>query len=132
MIDWIHHRPPHKCNDAEMRVAEMLRGLADSPLHWTVIWGYYYTDKRGKEREGDFLVLGPNGGLLVLEIKSQLHRHVPETGRWEGAGDKDPIQQMNDEWQGVIHGIGAKGKPPYAERALCVPDAYVPTDVDIV
>jgi hypothetical protein len=61
MIEWILHRPPHASNPAEIRVAERLRGLADSPHAWTVIWGYYYQDSRGMRREGDFLILGPAG-----------------------------------------------------------------------
>jgi UvrD-like helicase C-terminal domain/Type III restriction enzyme, res subunit len=130
MVDWILHRPPHACHPSEIRVAELLRGLADSPHPWTVIWGYYYQDARGMQREGDFLILGPAGGLLVLEVKSTLPRHFPETGRWEGVGDSDPIAQLNTEWQGVIHGIKAKGKPPYVAKALCVPGVEAPIDVE--
>jgi hypothetical protein len=130
MIEWILHRPPHASNPAEIRTAERLRGLADSPFTWTIIWGYYYQDSRGVRREGDFLILGPAGGLLVLEVKSSLPRHFPETGHWEGAGGDDPISQLNTEWQGVIHGIKAKGRPPYVEKALCVPGADAPGDVE--
>ena len=130
MIEWILHRPAHASHPAEIRVAELLRGLADSPHSWTVIWGYYYQDSRGMQREGDFLILGPAGGLLVLEVKSTLPRHFPETGRWEGAHDDDPISQLNTEWQGVIHGITAKGNAPYIAKALCVPGVDAPTDVE--
>jgi len=130
MVEWILHRPPHASSKTEIRVAELLRRLADSPYCWNVIWGYYYRDDRGTEREGDFLVLGPAGGLLVLEVKSSLPRHFPETGRWEGGGGDDPIQQLIAEWQGVIRGIQAKGNPPFVEKALCVPGADAPTDVD--
>lgn len=42
MIGWILHCPPHASNPAEIRVAERLKALADSPHQWTVIWGYYY------------------------------------------------------------------------------------------
>ncbi len=129
MVEWILHRPPHASSPAEIRVAELLRRLADSPYRWIVVWGYYYRDNHGTEREGDFLVLGPAGGLLVLEVKSSLPRHFPETGRWEGAGGDDPIQQLIAEWQGVIRGIQAKGNPPYVEKALCVPGVVAPPDV---
>ena len=94
MIEWILHRPPHASSPTEIRVAELLRRLADSPYRWIVVWGYDYRDDRGTEREGDFLVLGPAGGLLVLEVKSWLPRYFPETGRWEGAGGDDPIQLL--------------------------------------
>lgn len=130
MIEWIHHRPPRSCNEAEIRVAERLKGLADSPYPWTVIWGYYYRDKSGMQREGDFLVLGPAGGLLVLEVKSTLPRHFPETGQWEGAGGDDPFAQLHAEWQGVIQGIKAKGNPPFVEKALCVPGVTAPDGVE--
>jgi hypothetical protein len=130
MIEWILPRPPHASNPAEIRVAERLRGLVDSPHAWTVIWGYYYQDSRGMQREGDFLILGPAGGLLVLEVKSSLPRHFPETGRWEGAGGDDPISQLNTEWQGVINGIKAKGNPPYIAKALCVPGVEAPAEVE--
>ncbi len=130
MIQWILHRPPHASSQSEIRVAELLRRLEDSPHQWTVIWGYYFIDGRGIEREGDFLILGPAGGLLVLEVKSSLPRHFPETGRWEGAGGDDPIDQLNTEWQGVIHGIRAKGDAPFVEKALCVPGINAPEDVE--
>jgi len=130
MIEWILHRPPHASSRSEIRVAELLRRLEESPHPWTVIWGYYFVDGRGMEREGDFLILGPAGGLLVLEVKSSLPRHFPETGRWEGAGGKDPISQLNIEWQGVIQGIRAKGDTPFVEKALCVPGIHAPVDVE--
>jgi hypothetical protein len=132
MIQWILHRPPHASSQSEIRVAELLRRLEESAHQWTVIWGYFFLDGRGIEREGDFLILGPAGGLLVLEVKSSLPRHFPETGRWEGAGGDDPISQLNTEWQGVIHGIRAKGDAPFVERALCVPGVNAPVDVDNV
>lgn len=130
MIEWILHRPPHASHQTEIRVAEHLRGLADSPHMWTVIWGYYYQDRQGMQREGDFLILGPAGGLLVMEVKSSLPRHFPETGHWEGAGGTDPISQLNTEWQGVIQAVQAKGAPPYIAKVLCVPHVDAPPDVE--
>lgn len=130
MIEWILHRPPHASPPSEIRVAERIKTLEASPYTWTVIWGYYYQDSRGMRREGDFLILGPAGGLLVLEVKSSLPRHFSETGRWEGAGDTDPISQLNTEWQGVIQGVRSKGSTPYIEKALCVPGIDAPTNVE--
>lgn len=130
MIEWILHCPPNACSHAEIRVAEHLRKLADSPYPWTVIWGYYYHDSYGTEREGDFLILGPAGGLLVLEVKSTLPRHFPETGQWEGEHGENPIAQLNTEWQGVLHAIKAKGDAPYISKALCVPYVVAPPEVE--
>jgi hypothetical protein len=81
MANWIIHRPHAHCHAAEIRVAEYLRDLDH---RWTVIWGYYYRDDQGNDREGDFLVLGPAGGLLVLEVKSSIPRWFHSTGQWEG------------------------------------------------
>jgi hypothetical protein len=132
MIEWILHRPPHASNSAEIRTAELLRSLEASPYLWTVVWGYYYRDKAGMDREGDFLILGPAGGLLVLEVKSSLPRHFAATGRWEGEDGSDPIQQLIGEWQGVIKAIEAKGRLPYVAKALCVPGADESPDVEFV
>jgi hypothetical protein len=132
MIEWILHRPPHASNSAEIRTAELLRSLEASPYVWTVVWGYYYRDKAGMDREGDFLILGPAGGLLVLEVKSSLPRHFAATGRWEGEDGSDPIQQLIGEWQGVIKAIEAKGRLPYVAKALCVPGADESPDVEFV
>jgi len=100
MIEWILHRPPHASNSSEIRVAERLKSLGESPYTWIVIWGYYYQDGQGMRREGDFLILGPAGGLLVLEVKSTLPRHFPETGQWEGAGGGDPLAHLHPQGQG--------------------------------
>jgi hypothetical protein len=132
MIEWILHRPPHESNSAEIRTAELLRSLETSPYVWTVVWGYYYRDRSGMDREGDFLILGPAGGLLVLEVKSSLPRHFAATGKWEGEDGSDPIQQLIGEWQGVIKAIEAKGRLPYVAKALCVPGADESPDVEFV
>jgi hypothetical protein len=46
--------------------------------------GVFLPDDHGHDREGDFLVLGPAGGLLVLEVKSSIPRWFSSTGQWEG------------------------------------------------
>ena len=75
MANWVYNRPPVKCADSELEAARFMAKLDDG---WWIRWGYYYKG----DREGDFLVLGPAGGLLVLEIKSQLPHNIKGTGNW--------------------------------------------------
>lgn len=128
MARWIIQRPQEHSHPAEIRVAEQLRDLDDQ---WTVIWGYYYADKRGTEREGDFLVIGPAGGMLVLEVKNTLPRWFSATGRWEGEQD-NPINQLMAEWQAVVGLVKEEKLPTWVAKALCVPGEEAPLDQEIV
>ncbi|MEP4079954.1 NERD domain-containing protein [Haloferula sp.] len=128
MARWIIQRPQEHSHPAEVRVAEQLRELDDK---WTVIWGYYYADKRGTEREGDFLVIGPAGGMLVLEVKNSLPRWFSATGRWEGEHD-NPINQLMDEWSAVVGIVKSEDLPTWVAKALCVPGEEAPLEQETV
>ncbi|WP_193211161.1 nuclease-related domain-containing DEAD/DEAH box helicase [Luteolibacter marinus] len=128
MARWFIQRPQLHSHAAEIRVAEKLRELDDQ---WTVIWGYYYADKRGTEREGDFLVIGPAGGILVLEVKNTLPRWFSGTGRWEGETD-NPVNQLMDEWSAVVGIVKAEGLPTWVAKALCIPGEVAPVDQEMV
>jgi hypothetical protein len=58
MARWIYQRPLDCCNLTELVVAKCLARLAEE---WVIRWGFYYPD-----REGDFLTLGPTGGVICL------------------------------------------------------------------
>jgi hypothetical protein len=62
MARWIYQRPIECCDQTELTVAKRLALLSDG---WVIRWGFYYDS----DREGDFLILGPTGGVLVLEVK---------------------------------------------------------------
>ena len=62
MARWIYQRPVDCCHPTELVVAKRLARLGDE---WVIRWGFYYET----DREGDFIVLGPTGGVLVLEVK---------------------------------------------------------------
>lgn len=128
MARWIIQRPQEHSHPAEIRVAEYLRDLDES---WTVIWGFYYTDKRGMEREGDFLIIGPAGGMLVLEVKNTLPRWFSATGHWEGEQD-NPINQLMAEWQAIVGLVKEEGLRVWVAKALCAPREEAPVDQDIV
>jgi hypothetical protein len=61
MARWIYQRPVDCCNPTELVVAKRLGRLGDE---WVIRWGFYYET----DREGDFIILGPTGGVLVLEV----------------------------------------------------------------
>ena len=81
MARWIYQRPIECCHPTELIVAKRLSLLSDE---WVIRWGFYYDS----DREGDFLILGPTGGVLVLEVKGGELRKLSTNGRWEGP-DRD-------------------------------------------
>jgi hypothetical protein len=121
MANWIY-QPPLDCSDpTELVVAKRLAKLGDD---WVIRWGYYYDT----DSEGDFLILGPTGGVLVLEVKGGALRRLATTGRWEGPGGDHPLVQLSREWQAVIAQLqaAANGRPvPYVAKALCLPDLAI-------
>jgi len=131
MALWIQSRPPEKCGLGELQVAEQLAALPDD---WIIRWGFYYEDNAGIAREGDFLVLGPDGGLLVLEAKGGNLEYNPYTGKWNTADGDNPQYQLEGEWGGVLRTV--KNHPVdrpslFVGRALALPGLSLPaTDKD--
>jgi hypothetical protein len=74
MARWIYQRPIECCHPTELIVAKRLALLSDN---WVIRWGFYYDS----DREGDFLILGPTGGVLVLEVKGGQLRKLSSNGR---------------------------------------------------
>lgn len=104
-------------------MAERLNQLGDD---WYVLWGFHYADGHGGMREGDFVILGPKGHVLVMEVKGSQSRQFLLTGQWEDEADGDnPLEQLNREWQAVIDKFdeAAEGaQKPWIGRALCMPN----------
>ena len=130
MPQWIYNRPPDKCDETEIRLAKLLNEqLGDE---WIVRWGYWYHDNSGMQREGDFLILGPTGGVLLLEVKSSLH-HMAATGEWsEGDGD-NPVTQLMAQHSGVIRRMNeiANGRRlPWIAKSLALPSIEIATNLN--
>jgi len=121
MALWICTRPPERCPQAEVDVAELLALLPDD---WVIRWGFEYRDNAGNTREGDFLVLGPTGGLMVIEVKAGGITMNPYTGQWSTADGDDPRMQMNAEWQGVIRELQAAQAPIRPHSSLAEASAH--------
>ena len=84
MAKWVYNRPFDLCDATELRVAKQLAQLGD---YWIIRWGFHYH----KDREGDFLLLGPTGGALVLEVKGGTLRKLGPTGHWNGPKRDHPL-----------------------------------------
>ena len=121
MAKWIYNRPYEFCSAAELDVARVLARLNDA---WTIRWGFYYDT----DHEGDFIILGPTGGVLVLEVKGGQLRKLDITGRWEGPEQDHPLMQLSAEWKAVIQRMQsfAEGRQlPFVRKALCVPEITI-------
>ncbi len=122
MARWILNRPAHECPSSEQRVAELLTPLPDD---WVIRWGFWYKDNNDVDREGDFLVLGPDGGLMVIEAKGGSLDYNPRTGRWDTDSGDNPKFQLDGEWKAVLNTIKeAQHDRPglFVCRALAVPE----------
>ena len=118
MARWIYQRPVDRCNATELAVAKRLAHLDHE---WTIRWGFYYET----DREGDFIILGQTGGVLVLEVKGGELRKLSTMGRWEGPSGDHPLAQLLAEWHAVIDALreSASGSDvPFVAKALCLPE----------
>ena len=69
------------------------------------------------------MILGPTGGVLVLEVKGGELRKLSTTGRWEGADRDHPLTQLLAEWHAIILRLQetADGNAvPFVAKALCL------------
>jgi hypothetical protein len=128
MAKWISQRPPDCCDPTELSVAKRLARLGNE---WVVRWGFYYET----DREGDFLILGPTGGVLVLEVKGGELRKLSTTGRWEGPERDHPVTQLLAEWHAIIDALRRTADNrdvPFVAKALCLclPDAHIDAKID--
>ncbi|HLS28482.1 MAG TPA: NERD domain-containing protein [Opitutales bacterium] len=129
MARWILDRPKEFSDSTELMVAEWLAELPDS---WVIRWGFSYLDSAGLAREGDFLILGPQGGLLVMEVKGGRLHHLVDSGRWNTENKDHPIAQLMREWRAVLDKVGAESSkeypPLFVEKVLAVPQLHLEED----
>jgi hypothetical protein len=121
MARWIHQRPVECCDSTELIVAKRLALLSDE---WVIRWGFYYDS----DREGDFLILGSTGGVLVLEVKGGDLRKLSTTGRWEGPDRDHPMAQLFAEWGAILVRLqetAGGNAVPFVAKALCLADQTV-------
>ena len=66
MPRWIYIAPPDSCAKSEQAVAAFFSTLGPE---FTIRWGFPYKDNGSVWREGDFIIQGPDGHILVVEAK---------------------------------------------------------------
>jgi hypothetical protein len=126
--------PENAPNEAEARVAEALLKLGDGFL---IRWGFYYANENGTvQGEGDFLVLGPDGNVLHIEVKGGRCGYDPETGRWDTSDGKSPIDQRDKIWEQVLGMLKRQApvgnrREPLVDRMLALPEVEVPQTVPV-
>lgn len=98
MAEWIYEKPVDDCNPHELLVAKWLEKL---PTGYIIRWGYYYQDNKEVQREGDFLILGPDGHLMILEVKKRV-QHDAHTGKSAGRKGSNPVEQVLMEQSSVL------------------------------
>lgn len=123
MALFYRNRPDEHADATEKIVAEYLAALGND---WIIIWGYYYLDAHQVQREGDFLIYGPTGQILVMEVKGGQNRQFVLTGEWEHSRDGDnPHEQLMKQFSWVrdkIEDVQQCEYGPWVGRALCMPN----------
>lgn len=126
MPRWIYGSPPESAPSSEQAAAAILQDL---PEDFSIRWQFDYRDhSSGIFREGDFVIQGPDGHLLVMEVKGGQPSCNPLTGRWTTADHENPFLQLDAEWGGVMDDVKAMAdrlgmeKVPFIDRVLGLPD----------
>ena len=129
MALWIRNRPEEACDLEELKVADELSSLSDD---WVIRWGFFYRDNQGVNREGDFLVLGPHGGLMVIEVKGGTLDPYWGTGRWGTADGDNPLIQLDAEWSFVVNEVRDHqgGRPSlFVAKAIALPGSVIDSEL---
>ncbi len=132
MARWILLSPRTNAPSSEQRVANLLDRLGPG---FSIRWGFFYAEGQNTLfREGDFIVQGPDGHVLVMEVKSGQPSCDPSTGLWNVGEGNNPFFQLDAEAKGVINQLTkfaeeAKLRPPFIDRVLALPDLHLAPDV---
>ncbi len=123
--------PNNPPNEAEQRVCDLLMALGDG---FVIRWGFYYSNETGSEQgEGDFLVQGPDGNVLHIEVKSGPVKFNHKTHRFLTADGEDPLRQRERVWSHVVRTLKTQGlemglREPFVKRMLGLPDVTISPD----
>jgi hypothetical protein len=127
MPRWIYTAPPDSCAKSEQAVAAFFSTLGPE---FSIRWGFPYEDNGSVWREGDFIIQGPDGHILVVEAKGGPCTVNPSTGRWTTADGENPFNQLEAEWKGVLNPLLAAADEqghatPFVDRVLALPDLAI-------
>ena len=130
MPRWIYTSPPDSCPKSEQAVACFLAGIGEG---FSIRWGFPYEDNGGVWREGDFIIQGPDGHILVVEAKGGPCTVDPATGHWSTSDGENPFNQLEAEWKGVLNPLRVAADEqglatPFVDRVLALPDLTISPD----
>ena len=130
MPRWIYTAPPDSCAKSEQAVAAFFSTLGPE---FSIRWGFPYEDNGSVWREGDFIIQGPDGHILVVEAKGGPCTVNPSTGRWTTSDGENPFNQLEAEWKGVLNPLLAAADEqghatPFVDRVLALPDLAISPD----
>lgn len=125
MARWFYNAPPVEAALSERKTAELWQSLGDG---FSIRWGFSYRIDHGVWREGDFLVQGPDGHILVVEAKPGEPSPDPSTGIWSTVDGQNPFTQLDREWNGALSLLEQNAETlgvqlPFVGSALALPDA---------
>jgi len=124
--------PAHPPNRAEAKVAEELMKLGDG---FVIRWGFYYANETGSvQGEGDFLVLGPDGNVLHIEVKGGRCERDATTGLFDTANGGNPMDQRDKVWSAVLgmlksHAAKDGRADPMVHRMVGLPEVAIPPNI---
>jgi len=110
MPRWFIQGSIQDANETELLVYRALNCLDDS---WSVRWTYHY-EHNGQPREGDFIIFGPDGNVLVLEVKKR-GRLYAHQGFSDGKLVKGDEEQVQAQTAGVVRAFKEHAKRNYAK-----------------
>ena len=125
MARWFYNAPPVEAALSERKTAELWQPLGDG---YSIRWGFSYRIDHGVWREGDFIVQGPDGHILVVEAKPGEPAPDSTTGVWSTADGQNPFIQLDREWNGALSLLEQQAETlgvqlPFVGSALALPDA---------
>lgn len=128
MPRWIYSSPPTSCPRSEQDTAAQLDKLGPE---FSIRWGFHYTDSHRMLREGDFIVQGPDGHILIIEAKAGPCELDPATGRWSTADGENPFTQLDSQRSGILSQVRefarfhCADRLPYIDAVLGLPDIEI-------
>ena len=120
--------PDNPPNGAEWEVARALDALGDG---YVIRWGFFYADESGvRQGEGDFLVLGPDGNVLHIEVKGGPVTYNRRTRHFFTADGTSPLEQRDEIWSQVVrmlnrHSQETNRSGPWVDRVVALPDVTI-------
>jgi len=138
-------RPPQSIIDdpkrgAEMKVFQVLKDLSNQhEIFYSMHWQDYSEEKGFYEGEADFVIVHPDKGIIVLEVKGGAILYKGDIDKWfsqDREGEyfeiKDPVAQGRKNHYEIKHKLeylpGWPSRKLNIWHAVCFPHVYLKND----